>query len=172
MTVGTPNDIGLLVQPTIRRIVLVSALKRVAGRPTWLLSRANARSQGLLADAFGAEGVRGYHFRLLAALDQYGPASQADLGRHTGIDRSDVVATLNDLVSGGLARREPDPADGRRNIVTITKRGASALERLDAVLDDVQDVVLAPLTLNERKTFVRLLAKLNETDRQAGSRIR
>lgn len=124
------------------------------------MSRANARSHGLLTDAFAAEGVRGYHFRLLAALDQYGPANQRDLARHTGIDGSDVVAALNDLVSGGLARRELDMADRRRNIVTITKRGSGALERLDAVLDDVQDAVLAPLTPNERKTFVRLLAKL------------
>jgi DNA-binding MarR family transcriptional regulator len=138
----------------------VSPLERVAARPTWLISRASARSQGLLRDAFAAEGVRGYHFRLLAALDQYGPASQAELGRRTGIDRSDVVATLNDLVARGLAQRAPDPDDGRRNVVTMTGRGARALERLDAVLDDVQDAVLAPLTPSERRTFVRLLAKL------------
>jgi DNA-binding MarR family transcriptional regulator len=139
----------------------MSPLNRVAGRPTWLLSRANARSQGLLADAFAAHGVRGYHFRLLAALEQYGPASQADLGRHAGIDRSDVVATLNDLVADGLARREPDPADRRRNIVSVTRRGAGTLTRLDAILDEVQDAVLAPLTAHERKSFVRLLAKLS-----------
>lgn len=138
----------------------MSSLRRLDGRPTWLLSRANARSHGLLTDAFAAEGFRGYHFRLLAALDQYGPGSQADLGRHTGVDRSDVVATLNDLVASGLVRREPDPADGRRNVVTITKGGVDALDRLDSVLDDVQEAVLAPLTANERRTFVRLLAKL------------
>jgi MarR family transcriptional regulator, lower aerobic nicotinate degradation pathway regulator len=138
----------------------VPTLRRVAGRATWLLSRANARAQGLLADAFAAEGVRGYHFRLLAALDQYGPASQADLGRHTGIDRSDVVATLNDLVERRLAERAPDPTDRRRNVVTLTARGATTLDRLDAVLDGVQDAVLAPLTATERKTLVRLLAKL------------
>lgn len=139
----------------------MSALRRVAGRPTWLLSRANARSQRLLADAFAAEGVRGYHFRLLAALDEYGPSSQADLGRHTGIDRSDVVATLNDLVASDLVQRQPDPRDRRRNVVTITRRGAATLERLDAVLDDVQDAVLAPLTPDERTTFLHLLAKLS-----------
>jgi DNA-binding MarR family transcriptional regulator len=114
----------------------------------------------LLSEAFAAHGVRGYHFRLLAALEQHGPASQAELGRWTGIDRSDVVATLDDLVAGGLARREPDPTDRRRNIVTITTRGADMLERLDAVLDGVQDDVLAPLTPSERKTLLRLLAKL------------
>jgi MarR family transcriptional regulator, lower aerobic nicotinate degradation pathway regulator len=138
----------------------MSALRRVAGRPTWLLSRANARSQNLLAEAFANEGVRGYHFRLLAALDEHGPSSQAELGRNTGIDRSDVVAALNDLVANGLAQRQPDPIDRRRNIVTITKRGARLLERLDGVLDDVQQTVFAPLTPNERKTLARLLAKL------------
>jgi DNA-binding MarR family transcriptional regulator len=114
----------------------------------------------LLGDAFGAEGFRGYHFRLLAALDQYGPTSQADLARHTGIDRSDVVAALDELVARHLARREPDSVDRRRNVVTITKRGAAALDRLDAVLDEVQAAVLAPLTPNERDALVRLLAKL------------
>src|SRR3979409_1623078 len=104
------------------------ALERVANRPTWLLGRANARAQALLAVAFAEQGLRGYHFRLLAALDQYGPGSQAELGRNTGIDRSDVVAALNELVDGGLARRGPDPADGRRNIVSITRRGRATLE--------------------------------------------
>ena len=138
----------------------MSALRRVAGKPTWLLSRANARAQGLLTDAFTAEGLRGYHFRVLAALDQYGPSSQADLGRHTGIDRSDVVATLNDLVARRFAQRKPDPGDGRRNVITMTRRGANALERLDLVLDEVQDAALAPLTPSERTTLVHLLAKL------------
>jgi DNA-binding MarR family transcriptional regulator len=71
-----------------------------------------------------------------------------------------VAVTLNDLVASGLARREPDPVDRRRNIITMTNKGATALEHLDAVLDDIQDAVLSPLTPNERKTFVRLLAKL------------
>ena len=157
MVVPTIYLVGSTNNPYTRS---VSSLERVAARPTWLISRANARSQGLLTDAFAAEGVRGYHFRLLAALDQYGPASQAELGRNTGIDRSDVVATLNDLVARGLAQRAPDPDDGRRNVVTMTRRGARALERLDAVLDDVQDAVLAPLSPSERRTFLRLLAKM------------
>ena len=104
--------------------------------------------------------MRGYDFRLLAALEQYGPSSQADLGRHTGIDRSDVVGTVNDLVDHGWAQRRPDPVDRRRNVVSITKRGVAALERLDVVLDDVQAQMLAPLTPNERTALVRLLAKL------------
>ena len=48
----------------------------------------------------------------------------------------------------------------RRNIVTMTKRGEHVLERVDGVLDEVQDAVLVPLTPNERKVLVCLLAKL------------
>ncbi len=138
----------------------MAALDRVAGRPTWLLSRANLRAQAILAAAFAEEGVRGYHFRLLAALDQFGPTSQADLGRHTGIDRSDVVATLNDLVARGLAERRPDPTDGRRNVVTATRGGRRLLDRLDEKLDAVQSAVLEPLDARERETLVRLLTRL------------
>jgi DNA-binding MarR family transcriptional regulator len=136
-------------------------LERVAGRPTWLLSRANNRAQNLLAEAFATEGLRGYHFRVLAALDQYGPASQADIGRYTGIDRSDVVATLSHLVERDLAIRGVDEADRRRNIVEITKPGRAVLARLDTQLDRVQQAVLAPLTRSERASLVRLLTKLS-----------
>jgi DNA-binding MarR family transcriptional regulator len=138
----------------------VPPLKRVANRPTWLLSRANARAQALLAAAFAAEGVRGYHFRILAALDEYGSASQADLARHTGVDPSDVVATVNDLLKVGYAERVSDPADRRRNIISISKDGATALNRLDRVVDCVEDELIARLSPAERRTFLRLLAKL------------
>jgi MarR family transcriptional regulator, lower aerobic nicotinate degradation pathway regulator len=139
-------------------------LRRVADRPTWLLSRANARAHSILRQAFEAQGVRGYHFRLLAALEQYGPSSQADLGRNTGIDRSDVVATLDDLVSLGFARRAADPADRRRNVVTLTEEGSAGLERLDGVLSQVQEAVLRPLTKTERTTLVDLLTKMSAPD--------
>lgn len=138
----------------------MTALRRISAQPTWLLSRANLRAQQILHDAFAREGVRGYHFRLLAALEEFGPASQADLGRRTGIDRSDIVAAVNDLVADRLMSREPDPDDRRRNVIAITVRGAETLERLDAVLATVQDAVLQPLSERERATLVRLLAKL------------
>jgi DNA-binding MarR family transcriptional regulator len=139
----------------------VSTLRRVDGRPTWLLGRANARSQALLADAFAGAGMRGYHFRLLAALEEHGPASQAELSRTTGIDTSDVVAAVNHLASIGLVRRERDGNDRRRNAISITENGLKEVARVSGVVDRVQDVVLQPLSDGERKTLLRLLAKLS-----------
>lgn len=135
---------------------------RLKDRPTWLISRAFARSSGLLNAGFEARGngLRGYHYRLLAALEEWGPASQADLGRSTGIDRSDVTAALGELESRQLIGRSADPDNKRRNIVTLTPAGIERLRDLDTVVDAVQDELLAPLTAAQRRQFTALLSRL------------
>ncbi|MFD0633757.1 MarR family winged helix-turn-helix transcriptional regulator [Catenulispora yoronensis] len=142
---------------------------RVKDRPTWLISRAYARSTALLAEGFEThgDGLRGHHYRLLAALEQWGPTSQADLGRATGIDRSDVTGALTELEARGLVDRKVDPAHKRRNVVTLTPAGADALRRLDGVLDDIQTAVLAPLTAAQRRQLLDLLARIAGADRDA-----
>lgn len=135
---------------------------RVKDRPTWLISRAYARSSGLLNAGFEAHGsgLRSYHYRLLAALEEWGPASQADLGRSTGIDRSDVTAALTELESRNLIERTVDPEHKRRNIVTLTPEGREQLRDLDTVLDAIQDELLAPLTATQRRQFITLMSRL------------
>jgi MarR family transcriptional regulator, lower aerobic nicotinate degradation pathway regulator len=135
---------------------------RLKDRPTWLISRAYARSSGLLNAGFETHGsgLRGYHYRLLAALDEWGPASQADLGRSTGIDRSDVTAALTELESRNLIERTVDPENKRRNIVTLTPEGVERLDELDIVVGAIQDELLAPLTATQRRQFITLISRL------------
>lgn len=136
--------------------------ERMRDRPTWLISRAYARTNGLLQEGFaeGGDGLRGYHYRLLAALDERGPASQAALGRGTGIDRSDVTAALVELEARGLVRRDVNQADRRRNVVSITAEGTRRLGVLDEVVDEIQERVLAPLSAGERRQFVTLMRRI------------
>ncbi|MEU9017321.1 MarR family winged helix-turn-helix transcriptional regulator [Actinomadura sp. NPDC048394] len=137
---------------------------RLQGRATWLVSRAYLRSSGLLGAGFESHGggLRSYHYRLLAALEEWGPASQADLGRKTGIDRSDVTAALTRLESIDLVERSADPAHKRRNIVTITPAGVERLLELDKVIDGIQEEFLAPLTPAQRRQFITLLTRLTD----------
>jgi MarR family transcriptional regulator, lower aerobic nicotinate degradation pathway regulator len=97
---------------------------------------------------------------LLAALEEWGPASQADLARSTSVDRSEVVAVLNELEQRGLIERAVDPRNRRRNIVSITRTGSTQLQLLDQLIDEVQERVLAPLSQNERRQLTKLLRKL------------
>jgi MarR family transcriptional regulator, lower aerobic nicotinate degradation pathway regulator len=135
---------------------------RLTTKPSWLLSQAATHGHRLLTDGLAPAASRGYHYRLLAALEEFGPASQARLGGRAGVDRSDVVAALNDLSARGMVERTPDPADRRRNIVTITPAGRAHLRRLDQLLDKVQDELLAPLSSAERAQLVRLLTRILE----------
>src|SRR4030081_3588772 len=128
--------------------------------PSWLLSEASLHAHRLLTAAFASAGSRGYHYRLLAALREDGPGSQAKLGRRTGIDESDVVAALNELAARGHVKRTPDPEDRRRNIVAITATGAARFRRLDKVLVQVQDELLRPLSTAERELLVSFLRRV------------
>jgi DNA-binding MarR family transcriptional regulator len=128
--------------------------------PTWLLAEVSLHAHRLLTVALATAGSRGYHYRLLAALEEFGPASQATLGRRTGIDRSDVVATVNDLVSRGYARRTRDRQDRRRNVITITSDGLAHFGRLDGLVVEVQDALLAPLAESERQLLVQFLCRI------------
>jgi len=134
--------------------------------PSWLLSQVALYAGRSVADGFAAEGARGYHYRLLASLAEAGPSSQAELGRRSGIHLSDVVAALNELAADGYVRRSPDPADKRRNVVTLTDAGRSRLDVLEARVRAVQDEILAPLDAREREQLTALLRRL--LDHHAG----
>jgi MarR family transcriptional regulator, lower aerobic nicotinate degradation pathway regulator len=131
-------------------------------KPSWLISEISRLAHPLLTSKLATAGSRGYHYRLLAALHEFGPASQASLGRRTGMDRSDVAAAVTELVGRGLAGRTPDPADRRRNVISITPAGTAHLRRLDELLANVQDELLGPLSPAERKQLILLLNRIME----------
>ncbi|MQY30498.1 MarR family winged helix-turn-helix transcriptional regulator [Nocardia aurantia] len=133
---------------------------RLTVKPTWLLTQLALHAHRLSSEAFGVLGARGYHYRILAALNEFGPASQADLGRHCTMDRSDVVAAINELAEAGYVERNPDPADRRRNIVSLTESGERRLQHIERELDRVQDDMLAPLAAEDRRALIGLLTRL------------
>ncbi|MEU3271987.1 MarR family winged helix-turn-helix transcriptional regulator [Saccharomonospora sp. NPDC006951] len=137
-----------------------AAPARLRSLPSWLLTQSSLPAHRLVADRLAAVGARGYHYRLLATLTEFGPESQANLGRRTGIHLSDIVAAVNELAEAGFVDRSPDPADRRRNVITVTATGRTRLDELETVLGQVQEELLAPLNDQEREQLVSLLAKV------------
>ncbi|WTW92080.1 MarR family transcriptional regulator [Streptomycetaceae bacterium NBC_01309] len=133
---------------------------RLTARPSWLLGQVAVHAHRLASDGFAEVGARGYHYRILAALAEFGASSQAELGRRAAMDRSDVVAAINELAGQGFVERTPDPDDRRRNIVTLTDSGGEHLSRMDRTLDRVQDDLLAPLSAADRRALADLLTRL------------
>jgi len=136
---------------------------RLRALPSWVINQVAITANRLTDQALADTGSRRYHFAMLAALDEYGPSSQADLGRCTGIDRSDVVAAVNAMVDQGLLRRRPDPADARRNIITLTAAGRHRLTSLNARLAGAQRELLHALSPAETRTLMELLTRVLES---------
>lgn len=134
--------------------------ERLAGKPSWLLTQLAVHAHRLASEGFAEAGARGYHYRVLAALDEFGVASQAELGRRCNMDRSDVVAAVTELAGQGHVDRAQDPQDRRRNMVSLTEAGEEQLRRLDRALDQTQEELLGPLAEQDRQTLTRLLGVL------------
>lgn len=141
-------------------VVMDEIPERLTVKPSWLIAQLAVHARRLAFDGFTAAGARGYHYRILAALHEFGPASQAGLGRRCRVDRSDVVTAVNQLVEQGFVDRTPDPDHGRRNKVTLTPGGVQQLRRMDQLLDQVQDDLLEPLSAEDRQTLTRLLGRV------------
>ncbi|MFE3104782.1 MarR family winged helix-turn-helix transcriptional regulator [Nocardia tengchongensis] len=135
---------------------------RLRALPTRLLGQVAIIANRCTEKALESTGSRRYHYALLATLDEHGPLSQAEVGRRTGIDRSDVVAAVNDLADRGLLVRAPDPADRRRNTLTLTPAGRDHLADLDTRLEAAQRELLPGFSTAERANFVLLLNRVLE----------
>lgn len=105
-------------------------------------------------------------FAVLAALEEYGPLSQADICRRLGLDRNDVSGIVTRLQAGGYIDRQPDPDDRRRNLVTVNQAGMRYLEETQTKADKAQAELLSGLDMEERRQLHALLAKALEAHQQ------
>ena len=105
---------------------------------------------------------RKWHYATLAALEEFGPDSQSGLSDRTGIYRSDLVATINELTAQGLVVRASDPTDRRRNAITLTTEGRRQLKHLDVLIADAEAEFLAPLSEADRAELTRILQLIVE----------
>ena len=138
-----------------------NAPERLRELPSWLLGQVSAASNRLVAETLhAAHSSHRNHYALLATLAESGPTSQAELGRRIGLDRSDVTAVVNMLEGHGFIERVPDPADRRRNLVSLTEAGSAHLIVMDDVVGRAQAELLEPLDEADRATLVRLLKRI------------
>jgi len=134
-----------------------AAPARLRSLPSRLLTLAAGYAQRQVTDRLTTVGARKWHYATLAALEEFGPDSQSGLSDRTGIYRSDLVATINELTARGFVVRAPDPADGRRNAITLTDEGRRHLKQLDALIAEGEAEFLAPLSAADRAELTRIL---------------
>ena len=96
----------------------------------------------------------------LAKLSEAGPCSQNQLGRLTAMDVATIKGVIDRLTARGLTETSPDPEDGRRLLVSLSRAGAQLAEKAAPNALAISRETLAPLDPRERETLVGLLNKL------------
>lgn len=98
-----------------------------------LLARASHGVNAAVNDALAREGLTLRAFLLLEAASR-GPRSQQALAADVGLDKTTMVAAVDDLVAGGLVERRADPHDRRVRLVAVTAEGDRRRSRGRAVV--------------------------------------
>jgi DNA-binding MarR family transcriptional regulator len=100
----------------------------------------------------------------LVRLDRGGPATPSALARLERISPQSMGATLAALEARGLIKRQPDPNDGRRTVMSVTEAGQQVLgDKRNARTEQLAralEVDFTPAELKQLMAAVPLLERL------------
>jgi DNA-binding MarR family transcriptional regulator len=126
----------------------------------FMLIRATAGASRLAEETLEPLGIDARHYGVLALIAELGPLSQQALAELLHVDRSTMVALVDELEERRLARRRRNPADRRAYAIEATPLGVRTQRRAVKLLDKCERHYLTPLTIEEQRQFYELLARL------------
>ena len=136
--------------------------------PSHLLHRALQRALDIYAEAFGEGAITQRQFAVLAAADEHAGATQADLVRITGIDRSTLADMARRMIGKGLLERQRSNVDARANAVRLTDEGRAVLADARPKMAAADARLLKLISGGgRRQTFVNLLRDLTQAGAKA-----
>ena len=125
----------------------------------FVLRQAQQRHTTIFASLM-IDGLTPTQWAALAKLKEIGPSSQNLLGRLTAMDAATIKGVIDRLSKRGFTATKPDPADGRRLLVTLTEAGGALYAKAAPIAQRITEETLAPLNERERAQFIALLGRL------------
>ncbi|MCT2584140.1 MarR family winged helix-turn-helix transcriptional regulator [Actinophytocola gossypii] len=99
-------------------------------------------------------------FDLLDALaDRTERLTVTEAAAALGVDQARASRLAAQAIGAGLARREPDQADGRRSILALTPDGHAALDRISAFRRATVADATADWSADDRAALAELLTR-------------
>jgi DNA-binding MarR family transcriptional regulator len=106
-------------------------------------------------------GLTMWGYAVLNALQDAPESTQAALAERIGADKTRIIATLDALQAADLITRDPDPADRRARILSITPAGRRARDGAQREIQRNEERLLAGLPAAERRAFLRAVQALS-----------
>jgi DNA-binding MarR family transcriptional regulator len=132
----------------------------LTSRIGYLLKHVHARFHLIQQEGLEPLGLTGRSLAVLVEASEHGPAFQQRIGERLSVDRTTMVALIDELESAGYVERHRDTADRRGYLVHVTAKGQEALASGIATSDGIEATFLENLPPSERDTFRTLMAKL------------
>ena len=107
-----------------------------------------------------AHGLTMWGYVVLVALDRSSMRTQAALAAAIGADKTRIIRTLDELQDDGYIERRPDPDDRRMRLLAITEAGRRVKDAAQKEIQRGEERWLGELTVEERRTFLRVLERL------------
>jgi DNA-binding MarR family transcriptional regulator len=101
-------------------------------------------------------------WRVMAVLGQTPGLSARDVAQRTAMDKVQVSRAVASLVEARRVKRDGDEADGRITRLSLTIKGQAIYDDVVPLALHLEEVFLAALTPDERKTLDRLMDKLGK----------
>lgn len=108
-----------------------------------------------------SHGVTMWGYVVLNALQGAPQSTQAALAEKIGADKTRIIATLDDLQAAGLISRDPDPADRRARLLSITADGSRVRRGVQRDIQRNEERLLGELPPAERNAFLRAAERLS-----------
>jgi DNA-binding MarR family transcriptional regulator len=136
---------------------------RLSESPSHLLRRIEQFAAETFLKAGLLDGVTLRQAVLLAAIAEAEGASQSDLVRTTGVDRSTLAEMMARMERKGLIARSAAADDGRAKSVSLTSEGRDRLDDAFPAMKKVDEALLAALSGSKRAAFQSTLLALAAT---------
>ena len=125
-----------------------------------LLAHVKQRLVAAERPVLDTHGLTMWEYIALAELSRGRAPTQLALAEQMGYDKTRLIALLDGLADRGLVAREPDPADRRARIVSLTAAGRSRLRAARADIRALEDQLLAGLEAGRPEALRATLAAL------------
>ncbi len=83
-----------------------------------------------------------------------GELTQIRLAELSGLDKTTMVVTIDELENAGYAERRASEADRRARIIAVTEAGVEIVAKAQKVIEEVYEDVLSALPERQREAFV------------------
>ena len=105
-------------------------------------------------------GIAHTEWRVMAVLGISPGISAAHVAKKTAMDKVAVSRAINNMIKGGLIKRDFSDNDKRRSELELSKKGRKTYKKIVPLVQDYEQKLLETLNHEEQTAFDQVLDKL------------